>query len=330
MDTKFQLVGADRKQRSAPSALLERSVPAAIHDLWLGAPHYQLDEALATAVNVALSVGAPLLLTGEPGTGKTQLAYYLAWYFQLGSKQPYRMHVKSMSTATDLLYSFDAVAYFHRSQRHEATLDPRDFRTKGPLWLAIDEINAGRPAIVLVDEIDKAPRDFPNDLLHELDQYTFVATHTREAIERKADSTPPVVVITSNSEKRLPPALLRRCVFHHIKFDRGLVERAVAAWRRMAPGDREGPADGGGAITAGEAAAGLTPRDRVAIDRFMELREHPRVQKKPATAELLAWLTALDAAGLGLTALEASLARLPLMAALLKDRDDLEALEHAR
>ncbi len=328
MTSTFHLVAAGRAERGEPNDLVQRRVPESIHDLRRGARNYQLSEPLAAAVNVALSVGSPLLLTGDPGTGKSQLAHYLAWFFQLDASQPFTLHVKSTSTARDLLYTFDTVGYFHRSQQGGTNLDPREFRTKQALWLAIEQINAGKPAIVLVDEIDKAPRDFPNDLLHELDQYEFRASHTKESVVREPGRAPPVVVITTNSEKRLPPAFLRRCVFHHIKFERELVERAVAAWRRSSEDDdAESP---GGTVSAQQAAVELDDRDQAIIGRFMEVREHPRVQKKPATAELLAWITALDAAGADRADLEGPLTKLPLLSALLKDRDDFDGLALAR
>lgn len=329
MNSRFDLVSASRRERSNPDALFKRDVPKFIHDLRRGAPQYQLGEELAAAVNVALSVGAPLLLTGEPGTGKSQLAYYLAWYFQLDEMQPFTLHVKSTSSARDLFYTFDTVGYFHRAQTGRAKggnmqLDPREFRTKQALWLAIEEVNANRPAIVLIDEIDKAPRDFPNDLLHELDQFEFIATHTKEPVRLERDRTPPMIVITSNSEKRLPQAFLRRCVFHHIKFDQALVKRAVVAWRRTQRDFQDD--DGAGAVSAGDVTRELDERDQIAIQRFMEVREHPRMQKKPATAELLAWLTALDAARKDKAALTQPLGELPFLAALVKDQDDLDGL----
>ena len=140
-----------------------------------------------------------------------------------------------------------------------------------------------------------------------------------------------MVVITSNSEKRLPPAFLRRCVFHHIEFSRELVERAVAAWRRTSRDDDDVTPETGGTVSASQAVAELDTRDKTIIARFMDVREHPRVQRKPATAELLAWLTALDAAQEeDATAFEGPLSQLPLLSALIKDRDDLHGLTFAR
>jgi MoxR-like ATPase len=170
--TRFDLIDPHRSEPLGSAELARRQPPKGLHDLRASAPLYQVDSKLADAINVALALGAPLLVTGEPGTGKTQLGYYLAWYF--GLEQPFELAIKSTTVFQDLLYRFDTVAYFRDGRVGTGSLDKEQFVSPGPLWQAIEKVNAGEPAIVLLDEIDKAPRDFPNDLLRELDQFRFV------------------------------------------------------------------------------------------------------------------------------------------------------------
>lgn len=285
-------------------ALGARSLPEATTSHLGGAQHYQPDATLIDAVNVALTVGAPLLLTGEPGTGKTQLAHYLAWYFHLEAGVSFfPVYVRSTTTAEDLLYRFDAVAYLHAAQdpaRQGQPLDRAEFVDPGALWRAYE---VGGPSLVLLDEIDKAPRDFPNDLLNVLDKHEFEVRETRRRVSC-AGKLPPVVVVTSNSERRLPEPFLRRCIVHHIAFTEDLVKRAVKARGHDFP----------------NLAADVI---EAAIGRFLELRGR-ELRKKPATAELLVWLMILAAKG-GVTAeglSRARLAELPALSALIKDNDD--------
>ncbi|MCP4694271.1 MAG: MoxR family ATPase, partial [Desulfobacterales bacterium] len=178
---------------------------------------------LEIAINTAIAVGAPLLITGEPGTGKTQTAYYAA--YNLGVEPVIHFQVKSDSTAKDLLYHFDAVQYFHDAnlKKEEDTLNKGDYVEKRALWEAM---TSDFPRVLLIDEIDKAPRDFPNDLLHELDKMEFTVSETRELVASGKEKRP-MVFITSNSERRLPEPFLRRCAYHHIEFDDSILERAV-------------------------------------------------------------------------------------------------------
>ena len=274
--------------------------------------------ALATAMNTALAVGEPLLLTGEPGTGKTQAAYYAA--HKLGT-EVFHFQVKSETTARDLLYHFDTVQYFHDAHLQELRghggpgtrrLRKRDYVEPRTLWQAFDYGERHqRPAVVLIDEIDKATRDFPNDLLHELDKMEFIIGETGERIAADRRLRP-ILYITSNSERRLPEPFLRRCVYHHIRFEPAILERAVAMRRReFAP----------------------LPDDLVelAIRCFLRLRERPDLRKPPATGELLVWLRVL-ALALQTTPEEVDkltlddLDALPYLHVLLKDHRDQQGL----
>ncbi len=302
----FELLEPDDRSPERRRALGQRHLPEALGSHRAAARHYQPSADLVGAVNVALAVGAPLLLTGEPGTGKTQVAHYLAWYFDI-EEQLFPLYVRSNTTAEDLLYRFDAVAYLHAANdpaRRGADLSRAGFVEPGPLWLAYE---AEGPSVVLIDEIDKAPRDFPNDLLNVLDQHTFHVPEAEREVSR-GDGTPPVVVITSNSERRLPEPFLRRCIFHHIEFSDELLRRAVEARLDDFP------------YLSAEVR-------EAAIGRFLELRGRD-IRKPPATAELLVWLTLLsargDATAEGLR--NSPLAELPALSALVKDRDDLALL----
>ncbi len=174
---------------AARQSLQARELPVTLHDFEESAPYFQLEEGLQTAINMALAVGAPLLLTGEPGTGKTQVAWYLGWYFDI---PVYAYQVRSTSTADDIKYDFDAVAYLRNAQDTEAArmerTDEHVLRHKA-LWLAYD---CPGPSVLLIDEIDKAPRDFPNDLFLELDKHEFQHPFLNQPIRPKNDK-PPIV-----------------------------------------------------------------------------------------------------------------------------------------
>jgi len=268
------------------------------------------DEGLQEAINTALAVCEPLLLTGEPGTGKTQTAYYVAWKLRLGDVLHFQ--VKSDSTAQDLLYHFDSVRYFHDAHLLAGmTLSKTNYVEERPLWTAL---TADKPRVLLIDEIDKAPRDFPNDLLHELDQMSFTVKETGEEVKVQ-DHNRPLVFITSNSERRLPEAFLRRCVFHHIDFRREMLQTVLASHH---------------------ASFSRFSDDflQFAINRFMQLRKE-RLRKIPATGELLVWLKtmALDAGTSSqrldelFRQLENVQKRPPYLGTLLKDREDIKAMQ---
>jgi MoxR-like ATPase len=249
---------------------------------------YLAGKGLSDAVNVALALGQPLLLTGEPGTGKTQLASSIA--HELGLPSPLVFYTKTTSTAKDLFYRYDALRHFHDAQFRREDLPVEDYITYEALGLAIllaispeqadpylpEDLRHSGPvrSIVLVDEIDKAPRDMPNDILNEIENLSFTVKETGQAFTAE-QSYRPIVVLTSNSEKNLPDAFLRRCIFYHIDFPD--VERLKEIVRRR--------------LTLSQS---FTPEmlDH-AISHFKSIRDLT-LKKKPATAELLSWIRVLD------------------------------------
>lgn len=249
---------------------------------------YLADAGLRDAVNVALMLGQPLLVTGEPGTGKTQLAASIA--FELGLPAPLIFHTKTTSTARDLFYRYDALAHFHDAQFRKEESRIENYITYEALGLAIllsmnpAQANSFLPealrdrgpvrAVVLIDEVDKAPRDLPNDVLNEIDNMSFTVKETGRTFSAD-QSYRPIVVLTSNSEKNLPDAFLRRCVFYHIAFpDKNRLQEIV---RRRLRFD-----------------SSFTPEmlER-ALEHFEKIRDLT-LKKRPATAELLAWLKILE------------------------------------
>ncbi len=300
---RFKIVQRDNTDSAAAAGrLAKRQVPVALRSFEESVRDYQIDQELERAINTSLVLGAPLLLTGDPGTGKTSVAYYLQAYFKT---ELFDFQVKSTSKANDLKYEFDAVAYL-RSAQAPKEIDREELLQKRALWLAFE---AKEPAVLLIDEIDKAPRDFPNDLLQELDKHKFIhpfrKPNAADAWIKARSDQPPIVVITSNAERRLPDAFLRRCVHHRLDLTRDLIERAVAARRETFALDDA-------IITR-------------AIDRFFKLRDK-NLDKKPATAELLAWLVVLGITGTDLAALESPDHELPGLDVLIKTGDDLKSL----
>lgn len=299
-------------------------LPGARHVRQTDPAGYLPDPGLVDAVNVALLLGQPLLVTGEPGVGKTQLAHSLAWELSFG--EPLVFETKSSSTARDLFYGYDTIGRFHAAQTGEGSRRSLDYLTWHALgeailqsrpreevaeWLPDGFRHAGpRRSVVLVDEIDKAPRDFPNDLLNEVENLYFRAP---ELLNARIDANPllrPVLVLTSNSEKNLPDAFLRRTVYYNIPFP-GEQRLAEIVMNRV-----------GGFDAAG------SPLLAEAMELFFLLREPASgLRKRPATAELIGWLTVLVAMGAsaddplrmhGEAALRA-------LSALVKNSDDQEA-----
>lgn len=259
-----------------------------------GTADYIASVELQEAVNVALALERPLLVKGEPGTGKTLLAEAVA---QALGRPLYTWHVKSTSRALDGLYVYDAVQRLHDSRFEDRDVrDIRQYIRFGALGRAF---LADEPTVVLIDEIDKADLEFPNDLLHELDRMSFTVTETGDVHQAK---TRPLVLITSNNEKELPDAFLRRCIFHFIAFpDEELMARIV---RVHHPQVRE-------------------TLVQEAIARFYWLRTLPDLRKRPSTSELIDWIGALVRGGVDPEQLAA---RVPYLGTLIKKEQDQETL----
>jgi MoxR-like ATPase len=261
-----------------------------------GTSEYIVSSELARAVDVAVALGRPLLIKGEPGTGKTLLARDIAAFYNTPFE---RWHVKSTTKAVDGLYSYDAVRRLHDSRFGEG--DVRDigrYITLGPLGRAFKR---DERVVVLIDEIDKADLEFPNDLLHELDTMSFTVMETNETISARQR---PIVVITSNNEKELPDAFLRRCVFHWIEFpDKALMTRIV---RVHHPDVEE-------RLLAG------------ALEAFYSLRSVDGLRKPPSTSELIDWVSALRFGGVDPAKLLGS--GLPYLGTLLKKEQDIDAAQ---
>ncbi len=262
---------------------------------------YVATDDLKVAVNAAVTLERPLLIKGEPGTGKTVLANEVAQ--SLGAPL-IEWHVKSTTKAAQGLYEYDAVARLRDSQLGDAkATDVANYIKRGKLWEAFT--SDVRP-VLLIDEIDKADIEFPNDLLQELDRMEFYVYETGETI--KAEQRP-VIIITSNNEKELPDAFLRRCFFHFIKFpDEETMKDIVEVHY---PGIKE-----------------RLVRD--ALTRFYALRETPGLKKKPSTSELLDWLKLLMVEDVDLETLREKDPRKaipPLHGALLKNEQDVHLFE---
>lgn len=258
---------------------------------------YILSPELRKAINVALVLDQPLILTGEPGTGKTQLAYKVAKELNEQTKGefaeiPWEFHTKTTSTAQDLFYQYDAVGHFHSTNiaAKENINDASAFITLQALGKAIaltdtayiesgapllnDKDRKHRSSVVLIDEIDKAPRDFPNDILNEIDEYRYTIKELKQII-RKSGKGKILIIMTSNSEKSLPAPFLRRCIFYHIPFPDsdqllGIVSKKIKNFEQISQDKIEN-----------------------SIKHFMSIRERVK-KKRPATSELISWLQLLE------------------------------------
>ena len=266
-----------------------------------GTSTYVADEDLKLAVNAAITLERPLLIKGEPGTGKTMLAEEVA---RALGRPLFQWHIKSTTKAQQGLYEYDAVSRLRDSQLGDARVaDIAQYIVKGVLWEAFE---SSAQAVVLVDEIDKADIEFPNDLLRELDRMEFYVYETRQTIHA---AHRPIIFITSNNEKELPDAFLRRCFFHYIRFPDKETMQAIV--------DVHFP--------------GIKKRLlAAALEVFFEIREMPGLKKKPSTSELLDWLKLLLAEEIPPEALAAEGHHAvipPLYGALLKNEQDVHLFE---
>ena len=266
-----------------------------------GTENYVATQDLMLAVNAALQLRRPLLVKGEPGTGKTLLAEEVSAALDMPLLQ---WHIKSTTKAQQGLYEYDAVSRLRDSQLNDPRVgDIRNYIVQGVLWQAF---TAEQPVALLIDEIDKADIEFPNDLLRELDRMEFYCYETRELIRAKHR---PLVFITSNNEKELPDAFLRRCFFHYIKFPEAATMKRIV--------DVHFP--------------GL--RDELlgaALKAFFDIRSLPGLKKKPSTSELIDWIRLLLAEDIPLQRLQGEgqqIAVPPLVGALLKNEQDIALFE---
>ena len=270
-----------------------------------GSAQYVATQDLMLAVNAAVTLQRPLLVKGEPGTGKTMLAEEVAMALKLPLLQ---WHIKSTTKAQQGLYEYDAVSRLRDSQlavveSSAKVKDIRNYIVKGVLWQAF---TADQQVALLIDEIDKADIEFPNDLLREIDRMEFYVHETHELVKAKQR---PIVFITSNNEKELPDAFLRRCFFHYIKFPDADTMRAIV--------DVHFPGLKKALLSA-------------ALKTFYEVRNLPGLKKKPSTRELLDWLKLLVAEDIPLEALQSKddkVAVPPLVGALLKNEQDVTLFE---
>jgi MoxR-like ATPase len=266
-----------------------------------GTDTYVADDDLKIAVNAAVTLQRPLLIKGEPGTGKTMLAEEVARALDMPL---YQWHIKSTTKAQQGLYEYDAVSRLRDSQLGDDKVgDIANYIVKGVLWEAFE---SGRQAVVLVDEIDKADIEFPNDLLRELDRMEFYVYETRRTVKALHR---PVILITSNNEKELPDAFLRRCFFHYIRFPDKETMQAIVDVHY--PGIRKNLV-------------------QAALECFFGIREMPGLRKKPSTSELLDWLKLLLAEDIPPEALRSDghqQAIPPLYGALLKNEQDVHLFE---
>ncbi len=266
-----------------------------------GTDQYVATDDLKLAVNASLALERPLLVKGEPGTGKTMLAEQVSEALGMPLLQ---WHIKSTTKAQQGLYEYDAVSRLRDSQLgDEKVKDIHNYIVKGVLWQAFE---ADQPVALLIDEIDKADIEFPNDLLREIDRMEFYVYETRELIKAKHR---PLVFITSNNEKELPDAFLRRCFFHYIKFPEPTTMQKIV--------DVHFPGIKQELLSA-------------AMRTFFEVRNLPGLKKKPSTSELLDWLRLLVAEDLApelLASKDDKVIIPPLVGALLKNEQDITLFE---
>ena len=269
-----------------------------------GTKSYIATEDLQVAVNAAITLERPLLVKGEPGTGKTMLAHEVAEALELDI---ITWHIKSTSVAQQGLYEYDAVSRLRDSQLGDDRVhDIRNYIVPGKMW---DAFTSEKPIVLLIDEIDKADIEFPNDLLLELDRMEFYVYETKETIKAVRR---PIVLITSNNEKELPDAFLRRCFFHYIRFpDKETMDRIIR-------------------VHHPELHESLL---KEALEVFFQFREVQGLKKKPSTSELIDWVKLLMVENISadyLANLDLSKELPPLHGAMLKNEQDIQAFERLR
>ncbi|PKL39153.1 MAG: MoxR family ATPase [Spirochaetae bacterium HGW-Spirochaetae-1] len=264
-------------------------------DYFKGTPDYVISPQLKDNVNVSIALGRPLIVKGEPGTGKTLLAHAIARGLD---KELFIWNIKSTTKAREGLYVYDTVQRLNDARFGEGDVsDIKEYIKLGKLGEAFA---ADKQVVLLIDEIDKADIEFPNDLLNELDEMSFYIPETRETIKA---ATRPIVIITSNSERELPDPFLRRCVFHYIEFpEEALMEEIV----KVHHPDIE------------------KKLLREALKKFYWIRQFDMLRKKPSTSELIDWLQALMVGGISIKKLEQEI---PFLGTLLKKKEDIELVD---
>ena len=267
-------------------------------NVFKGSDEYVVTKELMNAVNVSIALQKPLLIKGEPGTGKTMLAEAISK--SLGMELII-WGIKSTTKAQEGLYVYDTVQRLYDSQFGEGNVaDIKQYIKLGKLGEAF---NSDKQVVLLIDEIDKADLEFPNDLLWELDKMEFYINETKETIKKKHR---PIVIITSNAEKELPDAFLRRCIFHYIEFPD---QEKMAEIIKVHFGDID------------------RKLQEKALEAFYEIRKMDAIQKKPSTSELLDWIQALMISGVDIKHLSDDM---PFIGVLLKKNQDIEAMEEIK
>lgn len=263
-------------------------------EVFKGSDKYVVTEELKNAVNVAIALQKPLLIKGEPGTGKTMLAEAIADALDMDLLI---WGIKSTTKAQEGLYVYDTVQRLYDSQFGEGNVsDIKQYIKLGKLGEAF---NSDKQVVLLIDEIDKADLEFPNDLLWELDKMEFYINETKETIKTKHR---PIVIITSNAEKELPDAFLRRCIFHYIEFPNAEKMEEIVR------------------VHFGDINETLVEK---AMEAFYEIRNTKEIQKKPSTSELLDWIQALMISGVDLDTIKS---KVPYLGVLLKKNQDIDVL----